>query len=92
MWEERVFPNFIGAAVWNAIGLMAGQNDGPKGVEAVRRWLRESGYGTQREFRGAFAVTLYLLETAFGQRKEDDPWRETAHQARRIWDLVLARK
>jgi adenine-specific DNA methylase len=92
VWEERVFPNFIGAAVWNAIGLMAGQNGGPKGVDAVRRWLRESGYGTQREFRGAFAVTLYLLETAFAQRKEDDPWRETAHQARRAWDLVLARK
>lgn len=92
VWEERVFPNFIGTAVWNAIGLMAGQNGGPKGVDAVRRWLRESGYGTQREFRGAFAVTLYLLGTAFGQRKEDDPWRETTHQARRTWDLILARK
>ena len=92
VWEERVFPNFIGAAVWNAIGLMAGQNNGPKGVVAVRRWLRESGYGTQREFRRAFAVTLHLLQTTFGQRNEDDPWRQTAHQARRIWDLLLARK
>jgi adenine-specific DNA methylase len=90
VWEERVFPNFIGAAVWNAIGLMAGQNGSPKGVEAVRRWLRESGYGGQREFRGAFAVTLYLLEKAFGQRKEEDPWQDTARQARRTWDLVLA--
>ena len=29
------------------------------------RWLQESGYGSNREFRGAFAVTLHLLEAAF---------------------------
>jgi hypothetical protein len=88
-WEARVFPRFVGAAVWNALSLIMGADGQPRGVEALRRWLTESGYGSQREFRGAFAVTLHLLEAAFQQRREEDPWRETAHQARRAWDLVL---
>jgi adenine-specific DNA methylase len=89
VWEERTFPNFVGAAVWNAIALMMGADGEHRGVDAVRRWLRESGYGTQREFRGAFAVTLRLLDTVFSQRPEGNEWREASRQARRTWDLVL---
>lgn len=95
-WEERVFPRFMGAAVWNAIAVMAGTDGGTminqgstRGPEALRRWLQESGYGSNREFRGAFAVTLHLLEAAFGQRREGDPWHDATRQARRAWDLVL---
>jgi hypothetical protein len=65
VWEERTFPDFVGAAAWNAIALMMGADGEHRGVDAVRRWLRESGYGMQREFRGAFAVTLRLLEQVF---------------------------
>jgi hypothetical protein len=72
-WEERVFPRFVGAAGWNAMALMTGTHSGPRGPEALRRWLQESGYGSNREFRGAFAVTLHLLEGAFGQRREGTP-------------------
>ena len=89
VWEERVFPRFIGAAVWNVMALMTGTDGGPRGPEALRRWLQESGYGSNREFRGAFAVTLHLLEAAFRQRREDDPWHAATHQARRAWELVL---
>jgi putative DNA methylase len=88
-WEERVFPRFVGAAVWNAMALMTGTDSGPRGPEALRRWLQESGYGSNREFRGAFAVTLHLLEAAFKQRREGDPWHDATQQARRAWDLVL---
>ena len=88
-WEERVFPNFVGAAAWNAIGLMAGGADGPRGADALRRWLRESGYGSQREFIGAYAVTLNLLERVFARRRKEDHWAEATLQARRGWDLVL---
>lgn len=93
-WEQRVFPNFVGAAAWNATALMNGSGAGDelaRGPEAVRRWLAESGYGAQREFRGAFAVTLYLLERVFGRRPEGDEWGDAARQARRVWDLVLDR-
>jgi hypothetical protein len=89
VWEERIFPNFVGAAVWNAIALMMGADGEHRGVEAVRRWLRESGYGVQQEFRGAFAVTLRLLDAVFSQRPEGNEWREASRQARRTWDLVL---
>jgi adenine-specific DNA methylase len=89
VWEERTFPGFVGAAAWNAIALMMGADGEHRGVDAVRRWLRESGYGTQREFRGAFAVTLHLLELVFSQRPEGNEWHEAARQARRTWDLVL---
>jgi len=88
-WEERVFPRFVGAAVWNAMAVMTGPDSGPCGPEALRRWLQESGYGSNREFRGAFAVTLHLLEAAFGQRCEGDPWHDATRQARLAWDLVL---
>jgi hypothetical protein len=89
-WEEREFPNFLGAAVWNAVGLMAGDGTGgPTGPDALRRWLGESGYGQQRDFVGAFAVTLYLLEQVFQTRKEGDVWHDTAKHARRAWDLVI---
>ena len=88
-WEERVFPRFVGAAVWNAVALMSGTDGTPRGPEALRRWLQESGYGNNREFRGAFAVTLHLLEAAFGQRREGDPWHDATQQARRAWNLVL---
>lgn len=87
-WETRTFPEFIGAAVWNGIALMAGTEDG-RGVESLRRWLNQSGYGGQREFKGAFAVTLVLLESAFAGRAAEDPWGAAAHQARRAWDLVI---
>lgn len=88
-WEERVFPGFHVAAVWNAIALMGGVEDiGARGPEAVRRWLNASGYGAQPEFFGAFAVTLYLLEHIFGTRPSG-PWHEAVVQARRAWDLVL---
>lgn len=88
-WEERVFPGFQVAAVWNAIALMGGMEDvAARGPEAVRRWLKASGYGAQREFFGAFAVTLDLLEHIFDKRSTG-PWHETVIQARRAWDLVL---
>ena len=89
VWEERTFSGFVGAAAWNAIALMMGADGEHRGVDAVRRWLRESGYGTQREFRGAFAVTLHLLELVFARRPEENEWHEAARQARRTWDLVL---
>jgi hypothetical protein len=89
IWEERTFPGFVGAAVWNALSLMTGTNGQPRGVDALQRWLRASGYGTQREFRGAFGVTWRLLENVFQHRPETDPWHDAAHQARRAWDLVL---
>jgi adenine-specific DNA methylase len=94
-WEKRTFPNFVGAAVWNAIALMAGTGvqAEARGPEALRRWLSESGYGLQREFRGAFAITLHLLETAFPPRQGDDDtgdsWREAVRQGKRAWDLVI---
>jgi hypothetical protein len=90
IWEERTFPHFIGAAVWNGIALMAGADGQVRGPEAFRRWLRGSGYGDQREFRGAYTVTMTLLESAFGRRPEHDAWRRAALEARRGWDLVLA--
>ncbi len=94
VWEERTFPNFLGAAVWNAVGLMsgdgaAGHSKTPAGPEALRRWLGESGYGQQRDFFGAFAVTLYLLERVFQDRREGNLWHDTARHARRAWDLVI---
>ena len=89
-WEERTFPNFLGAAVWNAIGIMAADGTvGPAGPEALRRWLSESGYGQQRDFFGAFAVTLFLLERVFRGTSKDTTWMDTARHARRAWDLVI---
>ena len=89
VWEERTFPGFMGAVVWNAIALMAGTDSGPQGADAVKRWLRGSGYDVQRDFFGAYAITLYLLEKVFLSRKQSDVWHETALQARRAWDLVI---
>jgi putative DNA methylase len=90
-WEGRTFPNFIGAAVLNAIGIMAADGAaGPAGPEALRRWLIESGYGQQRDFTGAFAVTLYLLERVFGNNSKGKFWQDTARHARRAWDLVIS--
>lgn len=90
IWEERTFPGFVGAAVWNAIALMIGTEDvGGHGVETLKRWLRTAGYGDQPEFIGAFAVTLDLLERVFGKRPEATPWGAATRQARRAWDLVL---
>ena len=89
-WEERTFPNFLGAAVWNAIGIMAADGTvGPAGPEALRRWLSESGYGQQRDFFGAFVVTLFLLERVFRGTSKDTTWMDTARHARRAWDLVI---
>jgi adenine-specific DNA methylase len=90
IWEERVFPGFLGAAVWNAISLMIGTGQGPAGIDAVRRWLGESGYGTEKEFFGAFAVTMFLLEKVFANRAGEDSWHEASIQARRAWDLLLS--
>jgi adenine-specific DNA methylase len=90
VWEERKFPGFLGAAVWNAISLMAGGDEMHRGLEPLKRWLRASGYGDQPDFRGAYAVTLYLLEQAFGKRKDDDPWKQATTEARRGWSLALA--
>ena len=87
-WEERTFPGFLGAAVWNALGLLTA-TEGMHGPEALRRWLLNSGYGGQREFVGAYAVTLSLLERIFPRRREADVWAQTMHQARRGWDLVV---
>jgi len=90
IWEERTFPSFVGAAVWNAIALMVGTEDvGGHGVETLKRWLRTAGYGDQPEFIGAFAVTLDLLERVFGKRPETSAWGVATRQARRAWDLVL---
>ena len=90
VWEERTFPGFVGAAVWQAIALMVGTEDvGPHGVDTLKRWLRTAGYGDQPEFIGAFAVTLDLLERVFGKRPETSAWGTATRQARRAWDLVL---
>jgi hypothetical protein len=89
VWEERRFPKFVGAAVWNAISLMHGTDLGPTGVDALRRWLLESGYHADGDFFGAFAVTLHLLEKVFGKKPVSDPWRNATIQARRAWDLHL---
>ena len=89
VWEERKFPNFLGAAVWNAISLLAGSDELHRGVEPLKQWLRASSYGDMPEFRGTYAVTLYLLEQAFGKRREDDAWKKAMAEARRAWDLVL---
>jgi adenine-specific DNA methylase len=89
VWEERKFPNFLGAAVWNAVSLLAGGDELHRGVEPLNQWLRASGYGDMSEFRGSYAVTLYLLEQAFGRRKDDNPWKVATTEARRGWDLVL---
>lgn len=88
VWDERRFPGFLGAAVWNAIGLMAG-GEGRSGDAAVRQWLRNSDHGTDRSFRGAFAVTLHLLRQAFGKRREGDPWHKATEQAGVAWNLVV---
>jgi len=90
IWEERSFPNFVGAAIWNAIALMSGSDGGPGGADAVKQWLRNSGYESQKEFFAAYAVTLHLLDKAFKTRKEGDTWKETARHARRAWDLVIS--
>jgi hypothetical protein len=90
IWEERTFPGFVGAAVWNAIALMVGTEDvGSHGVETLKRWLRTAGYGDQPEFIGAFAITLDLLERVFGKRSETSAWGVATRQARRAWDLVI---
>ncbi|WP_169978692.1 DUF1156 domain-containing protein [Tautonia rosea] len=89
VWEERKFPNFLGAAVWNAVSLLAGGDELHRGVEPLKQWLRTSGYGDMPEFRGSYAVTLHLMEQAFGRRKDDDPWKVATTEARRGWDLVL---
>lgn len=90
IWEERTFPGFVGAAVWNAIALMVGTEDvGSHGVETLKRWLRTAGYGDQPEFIGAFAVTLDLMEPVFSKRSETSAWGVATRQARRAWDLVL---
>lgn len=90
VWEERKFPGFLGAAVWNAIAILAGGDELHRGIEPLKRWLRASGYGDQPDFRGAYAVTLFLLEQAFGKRKDDDPWKRATTEARRGWDLALS--
>ena len=89
IWEERKFPNFLGAAVWNAIGLMAGGEEDHRGLEALKQWLRNSGYGDDRSFRAAFAVTLHLLRRAFGKRRQGDAWQEAAAQAETAWNLAI---
>jgi adenine-specific DNA methylase len=89
VWDERTFPAFIGAAVWNAIGLMVGGEQDHRGLEALKQWLRNSGYGEDRAYRGAFAVTLYLLRRAFGKRRPGDPWQEATAQAGVAWDLAV---
>jgi adenine-specific DNA methylase len=89
VWEERTFDGFFGAAVWNAISLMIGQDNGPVGPDALSRWLNGSGYGHRPEFLGSFAVTLHLLEKAFAKTSPAEPWHQAALQARRAWDLVL---
>src|SRR5262249_59399913 len=89
VWEERKFPNFLGAAVWNAVSLLAGGDELHRGVEPLKQWLRASGFGDMPEFRGAYAVTLYLLEQAFGKRKGDDPWKKAKTEARVCWGPVM---
>ncbi len=89
VWEERTFPGFAGGAVWNAIALMDGSDSGPRGVDAIKRWLRGSGYDVHKEFFGVYAITLHLLEKVFLKGKQNPLWHETALQARRAWDLVI---
>jgi putative DNA methylase len=89
VWDERTFPGFVGAAVWNAIGLLAGGEQDHRGLDALKQWLRNSGYDEDRGFRGAFAVTLHLLRKAFGKRKPGEPWQEATTQAGAAWDLAV---
>ena len=89
VWDERIFPGFLGAAVWNAIGLMAGGEQNHRGLEALKQWLRNSGYAEDRNFRGAFAVTLHLLRQAFGRLRPDDPWQAATTEAGVVWDLAV---
>ena len=56
---------------------MVGADGEHRGVDAVRRWLRESGYGTQRQSRGAFAVTLHLLELVFARQPKENEWHKS---------------
>jgi hypothetical protein len=88
-WEWREFPNFLGAAVWNAIALMAGVEPEHQGEQALRRWLYVSGTGCNRYFVAAYAVTLMLLEKYFLEDRDEGAWQRTAKDARRAWDLVL---
>ena len=44
IWEERTFPGFVGAAVWNAIALMVGTEDvGSHGVETAKALAEDGG-------------------------------------------------
>ena len=90
IWEQREFPGFIGAAVWNAIAIMGGADGDHRGDSALRRWLIDSGTGSRTEFRFVFAVTLNLLEEAFKNSSEESSWGQTLQEASRAWDLVLS--
>jgi adenine-specific DNA methylase len=74
---------FLGAAVWQGIGRMS------DGAEALECWLRDNGYDRSPPFRKAFAVTLGLLERAFGERPDKDGWKEVTRAARRAWQVVV---
>ncbi len=88
-WTERKFANFVGAAVWNAISIMAGTDNQESGVEPLKKWMRESQYGSSTEFKGAYAVTLHLLQTAFDRRPDADEWKKCIVAAKRAWDLAI---
>lgn len=51
----------------------------------ILQFLGRQGYGAQREFLGASAVTLRLLEPVFQRRREGEAWGEAARPARRGW-------
>lgn len=55
----------------------------------ILQFLGRQEHGAQREFLGASAVTLRLLEPVFQRRREGEAWGEAAPQARWGWDLVL---
>jgi len=68
---------------------MAGKRSGRPGIGQTANLTPDPLNTTQREFAGAFAVTLHLLERVFGKTPEGSPWREAARQARRAWDLSI---
>lgn len=55
VWEERSFPGFIGAACWNAIGIMLGTEDVARGPEVLRQWLRVVRVRSSTRVPGSFS-------------------------------------
>lgn len=51
-WEERRFAKFLGAAVWNAIALMAGGEELHRGIDALKHGYVKAVMATSRSSAG----------------------------------------